>query len=151
MNLYLRLLKVLLLLPFVRRRGLALSIAFSGVGIGSVTLLPWLQALIESGAISAEQPILPEQIAYRFCGVRPLPRADGGGMAGVLPLPDLDAITEQGVYVSGLVQPEPRPRAVSGQVGLHDHVVAANVPLHRLLHLARDLRLPAHQIGRAHV
>jgi MFS family permease len=34
---------------FVRRRGLALSIAFSGVGIGSVTLLPWLQSLIESG------------------------------------------------------------------------------------------------------
>jgi MFS family permease len=32
---------------FVRRRGLALSIAFSGVGIGSVTLLPWLQTLIE--------------------------------------------------------------------------------------------------------
>jgi MFS family permease len=32
---------------FVRRRGLALSIAFSGVGIGSVTLLPWVQALIE--------------------------------------------------------------------------------------------------------
>src|SRR6201997_5716108 len=32
---------------FVRRRGLALSIAFSGVGIGSVTILPWLQWLIE--------------------------------------------------------------------------------------------------------
>ena len=32
---------------FVRRRGLALSIAFSGVGVGSVTLLPWLQSLIE--------------------------------------------------------------------------------------------------------
>jgi MFS family permease len=31
---------------FVRRRGLALSIAFSGVGVGSVTLLPWLQTLI---------------------------------------------------------------------------------------------------------
>src|SRR5437773_6828049 len=31
---------------FVRRRGLAMSIAFSGVGIGSVVLLPWLQALI---------------------------------------------------------------------------------------------------------
>src|ERR1700719_653186 len=28
---------------FVRRRGLALSIAFSGVGVGSVTILPWLQ------------------------------------------------------------------------------------------------------------
>ena len=32
---------------FVRRRGLAMSIAFSGVGIGSIVLLPALQALIE--------------------------------------------------------------------------------------------------------
>jgi MFS family permease len=32
---------------FVRRRGLALSIAFSGVGFGSITLLPWVQSLIE--------------------------------------------------------------------------------------------------------
>src|SRR5215468_1164914 len=31
---------------FVRRRGLALSIAFSGVGIGSITILPWLEGLI---------------------------------------------------------------------------------------------------------
>src|ERR1700731_4485745 len=31
---------------FVRRRGLALSIAFSGVGVGPVTILPWLQTLI---------------------------------------------------------------------------------------------------------
>jgi MFS family permease len=31
---------------FVRRRGLAMSLAFSGVGIGSIILLPWLQALI---------------------------------------------------------------------------------------------------------
>jgi MFS family permease len=37
----------LYLIPwFVRRRGLALSIAFSGVGIGSVTILPWLQTLM---------------------------------------------------------------------------------------------------------
>ena len=34
---------------FERRRGLALSIAFSGVGIGSITILPWLQARIETG------------------------------------------------------------------------------------------------------
>ena len=32
---------------FVRRRGLAMSIAFSGVGIGSIVLLPWLQYMIE--------------------------------------------------------------------------------------------------------
>jgi MFS family permease len=31
---------------FVRRRGLAMSLAFSGVGVGSIVLLPWLQALI---------------------------------------------------------------------------------------------------------
>jgi MFS family permease len=34
---------------FVRRRGLAMSIAFSGVGIGSIILLPWVQSLIEQG------------------------------------------------------------------------------------------------------
>ena len=31
---------------FVRRRSLALSIAFSGVGVGAITLLPWLQTII---------------------------------------------------------------------------------------------------------
>jgi MFS family permease len=31
---------------FVQRRGLALSVAFSGVGLGSIVLLPWLQWLI---------------------------------------------------------------------------------------------------------
>jgi MFS family permease len=31
---------------FVRRRGLAMGIAFSGVGIGSIILLPWMQILI---------------------------------------------------------------------------------------------------------
>ena len=32
---------------FVRKRGLAVGIAFAGVGIGSITLLPWMQVLIE--------------------------------------------------------------------------------------------------------
>jgi MFS family permease len=34
---------------FVRRRGLAMSVAFSGVGVGSIILLPWLQGLIATG------------------------------------------------------------------------------------------------------
>ena len=32
---------------FVRKRGLAIGIAFAGVGIGSVVLLPWVQSVIE--------------------------------------------------------------------------------------------------------
>jgi len=32
---------------FVARRGLAIGIAFAGVGIGSVTLLPWVQSMID--------------------------------------------------------------------------------------------------------
>jgi MFS family permease len=34
---------------FVRRRGLAMSVAFSGVGVGSIIVLPWLQTLIGDG------------------------------------------------------------------------------------------------------
>jgi MFS family permease len=33
---------------FVARRGLAISIAFAGVGVGAIVLLPWLQSIIVS-------------------------------------------------------------------------------------------------------
>jgi MFS family permease len=32
---------------FIRRRGFAIGIAFAGVGMGSVTMLPWVQRMIE--------------------------------------------------------------------------------------------------------
>ncbi|MBL8571093.1 MAG: MFS transporter [Phreatobacter sp.] len=32
---------------FVRSRGLAVGIAFAGVGVGSITLLPWVQSMID--------------------------------------------------------------------------------------------------------
>ena len=33
---------------FVRRRGFAMSLAFSGVGVGSIVILPWLQTVIDA-------------------------------------------------------------------------------------------------------
>ena len=32
---------------FVRKRGLAIGIAFAGVGVGAMVLLPWVQTIIQ--------------------------------------------------------------------------------------------------------
>src|SRR3979490_597227 len=43
---------------FNRRRGLALGLAFTGVGIGSITLLPWAQHMIEQTGWRRARPPL---------------------------------------------------------------------------------------------
>lgn len=43
---------------FLRRRGLATSIAFSGAGAGSITLLPWMQTIIQRDGWRASCTIL---------------------------------------------------------------------------------------------
>src|SRR6185437_2995350 len=82
-----------LLLPawFVRRRGLAMSIAFSGVGVGSVVMMPWLQSIIGTMgwraacwrlgllALVVLVPInLPIRRLTGRCGVRCGRRGSGG-------------------------------------------------------------------------
>src|ERR1700737_1236267 len=43
---------------FNRRRGLAMGLAFAGVGIGSVTLLPWVQLMIEQTGWRTARPAM---------------------------------------------------------------------------------------------
>ena len=61
---------------FVRRRGLAISIAFSGVGVGSIVLLPWLQSIIERDGWRA---------ACWMLGLLVLRRAGAAQSAGAAP------------------------------------------------------------------
>jgi MFS family permease len=83
---------------FVRRRGLAIGIAFSGVGLGSIVLLPWLQIVIARDgwrwaclalALIAAVVLIPLNLLLRKrpqdIGLHPdgdpapLPMADGRG------------------------------------------------------------------------
>jgi len=96
---------------FTRRRGLAISIAFSGVGVGAIVLLPWLQtvivhdgwrascramgwlALIVVGPLNLLVRHRPEDIGLAPDGIRDL--ADVAGPGKTLPVVDADwAATE---------------------------------------------------------
>jgi MFS family permease len=94
---------------FVRRRGLAMGIAFSGVGIGSIILLPWLQSLIQQAGWRAACWAMgllvlvlllplnlllkrrPEELGLEPDG-DPAPRASGAGHAANVVDPDWAAI-----------------------------------------------------------
>ena len=70
---------------FVRRRGLALGIAFSGVGIGSIVLFPWLQRMIEGRGWRAACWTLVVILAARRHSSQCRLRATPSGGAGLAP------------------------------------------------------------------
>jgi MFS family permease len=49
---------------FVRRRGLAISIAFAGVGVGAILLLPWLQSIIQSQGWRASCVVMGQLVLF---------------------------------------------------------------------------------------
>ena len=92
---------------FVRRRGLALSIAFSGVGVGSVTILPWLQTLIANSGwrtacwslgILLVAVLAPLNLFLRRApadlGLRPDGISEGGTALGRRNVPDTPAASD---------------------------------------------------------
>src|SRR6195952_180471 len=66
---------------FVRRRGLAIGIAFAGVGIGSIIILPWVQTMIEQAgwrtACSAMGVLVVVAVAPSHPLLRPPPPGQG--------------------------------------------------------------------------
>ena len=78
---------------FVRRRGLAIGIAFAGVGVGSIALFPWLQRLIETSGWRAAcwalaalllLVVLPLNLAFQRRRPEDLGLAPDGDAAGRL-------------------------------------------------------------------
>ena len=77
---------------FVRRRGLAVGIAFSGVGVGAIIMLPWIQSVIEADgwrracivlAVILVVVVIPINVALQRrdpsdLGLEPDGGADGG-------------------------------------------------------------------------
>ena len=80
---------------FVRKRGLAVGIAFSGVGVGSILIFPWMQRLIETdgwrdACLSLAVILVVVLLPLNYClqrtrpediGLRPDGRGDDTGTA----------------------------------------------------------------------
>jgi len=76
---------------FVRRRGLAIGIAFAGVGVGSIVLFPWLQRMIEAAgwraacwalALTLVLIVLPLNVVLQRRRPEDLGLTPDGGAAG---------------------------------------------------------------------
>jgi MFS family permease len=76
---------------FVRRRGLAIGIAFAGVGVGSIVLFPWLQRMIEAAgwraacwalALTLVLIVLPLNVVFQRRRPEDLGLTPDGGAVG---------------------------------------------------------------------
>jgi len=70
---------------FVRRRGLAISIAFSGAGVGAVILLPWLETIIVRNGWRASCSVMGLLVLF---GIGPLTLLVRRGPQDIGLLPD---------------------------------------------------------------
>ena len=89
---------------FVRKRGLAIGLAFSGVGLGSVTLLPWVQSLIIATGWRHACTALGLLILLVLAPINILLRKRPEDM-GLRPDGDAVPLTTGAVYPSNIVDP----------------------------------------------
>jgi len=91
---------------FIRRRGLAIGLAFAGVGLGSMTLLPWVQVMIEATgwrtACTAMGILISRRARADQSVAAKAPAGLGAGADGdAAPFKNLKAGLERGGYQMG--------------------------------------------------
>jgi MFS family permease len=89
---------------FVRRRGLAIGIAFSGAGVGSIVLLPWLQRLIAGAGWRTACVAMAALVVMILAPLNLLTRRRPEDM-GLLPDGDRAAAGARGTHPSNVVDP----------------------------------------------
>ena len=90
---------------FVRRRGLAMSIAFSGVGIGSMILMPLLQTIIERSGWRAACWAMGISVLLVLAPVNLLTRRRPGDIGLAPDGDDSSAVTPPGGHEGNVVDP----------------------------------------------
>jgi MFS family permease len=90
---------------FNRRRGLAMGLAFAGVGIGSVTLLPWVQHMIEQTGWRTACTVMGILVLVVLAPVNLLLRKRPEDI-GLLPDGDAAPTASSAKPVSNIVDPE---------------------------------------------
>jgi MFS family permease len=89
---------------FVRRRGLAIGIAFSGAGVGAIVLLPWLQRLIAGAGWRTACVAMAALVVVILAPLNLLTRRRPEDV-GLLPDGDRAAAGARGAHPSNVVDP----------------------------------------------